>query len=69
MYQLIKIWLKTKKKKIKKIHEFMNIIWILEYNNNVRNKTKKKGNDFMLLIGISILLLSVCTFIFLDEEF
>ena len=67
MYQLFKIWLKTKNKKIKKIHEFMNIIWILEYNNSVRNK--KKGNDIMLLIGISIILLSITTFIFLDEEF
>ena len=45
----------------------MNIICILEYNNSVRNK--KKGIDIMLLIGISIVLLSVCTFIFLDEEF
>ena len=45
----------------------MNIILILEYNNSVRNK--KKGFDIMLLIGISIILLSVCTFIFLDEEF
>ena len=67
MFQLIKIIKKKKKKKNKKIHEFMNIIWILEYNNSVRNK--KKGFDIMLLIGISILLLSISTFIFLDEEF